>query len=140
MLTKTNLKEVADLFIELWDKGDPNVADEIFLPDFIDHDPAPGQGPGIEGHKQILAAYKSAFPDLRVRSEDIIEDENQNKVALRWTGQGTHSGELMQIPATGKKVTLKGMDVLRIENGKIAERWAEFDALGMLTQLGVIQA
>ena len=140
MLTKTNLTEIARLFTEdLWDKGNLNIADDIFQQQFTDHDPVQGQGPGLEGYKQMLAAFKSAFPDLRVRNEDVIEDERQSKVVVRWTAQGTHRGELMQIPATGKKVSLKGMDILRVEDEKIVERWGEFDALGMLAQLGVIQ-
>ena len=140
MLTKTNLKEIASLFTEdLWDKGNLNIADDIFQQEFMDHDPVQGQRPGLEGYKQMISAFKSAFPDLRVRNEDVIEDERQNKVVVRWTAQGTHTGELMQIPATGKKVSLKGVDILRVEDGKILERWGEFDALGMLAQLGVIQ-
>ncbi len=78
----------------------------------------------------------SAFPDLRVKNEDVIVEED--KVAVRWTARGTHNGQLMNIPPTGKQVTLKGIDILRIDNGRIAERWGEFDALGMLSQLGVI--
>lgn len=79
MHNKTNLKEVADRFIELWDKGDPNIADEIFPTHFTDHDPVQGQGPGLEGYKQMLAAFKTAFPDLRVRNEDMIEGEHKTK-------------------------------------------------------------
>ena len=140
MLKKTNLKEIASLFTEdLWDKGNLSIADDIFQQQFTDHDPVQGQGPGVEGYKEMIAAFKSAFLDLRVRNEDVIEDESQNKVVVRWTAQGTHTGELMQIPATGKKVSLKGVDILRVEDGKIVERWGEFDALGMLAQLGVIQ-
>ena len=71
-----------------------------------------------------------------VRNEDIIVEEN--KVVARWTARGTHAGALMNIPPTGKQVTLKGIDILRNEDGKIVERWGEFDALGMLQQLGVI--
>ncbi|MBD0288773.1 MAG: ester cyclase [Flavisolibacter sp.] len=139
MLTKTSLKEIATQFTEeLWDKGNAAIADKIFQSDFIDHDPVQGQGPGLEGYIQMLDAFKSAFPDLRVRNEDIIEDEQQNKVVVRWTAQGTHTGTLMQIPATNKRVSLKGIDILRVENGKIAERWGEFDAVGMLAQLGVL--
>ncbi|MEO5905318.1 MAG: ester cyclase [Saprospiraceae bacterium] len=140
MLKKTNLKEIASLFTEdLWDKGNLSIADDIFQQHFTDHDPVQGQGPNVEGYKQMIAGFKSAFPDLRVRNEDVIEDERENKVVVRWTAQGTHTGELMQIPATGKKVSLRGVDILRVEDGKIVERWGEFDALGMLAQLGVIQ-
>lgn len=140
MLIQSRLKEIAaKLTNEMWTNSNMAIADEIFHPDFTDHDPVQGQGPGLEGFRQMVGAFKSAFPDLDVKNEDVMEDEQQNKVVIRWTAQGTHRGELMQIPATNKKVSLKGIDVLRVENGKIAERWGEFDALGMLAQLGVIQ-
>ncbi len=132
-----NSKSIADRFTEdLWDRGNLNIADEILSASFVDHDFVQGQTPGMEGYKQMVGAFRSAFPDLRVRNEDVIEEGN--KVVVRWTANGTHNGQLMQIPPTGKKVSLKGVDILRIENDKIVERWGEFDALGMLSQLGVI--
>jgi steroid delta-isomerase-like uncharacterized protein len=106
--------------------------------DFVDHDPAPGQGPGRNGYAQMAAAFFSAFPDLRVQNHDVIVEGD--KAVARWTADGTHRGELMGIPATGKRVRLKGIDVIRATNGKIVERWGEFDALGMMQQLGVIPA
>ena len=130
-----NGKAIARRFTEdLWDKGALSVADEIIAPDFIDHDPVSGQSPGLEGYKEMVGAFRAAFPDLRVRNEDVIAEGD--KVVARWTAHGTHGGVLMNIPPTGKQVTLKGIDVLRIERGKIVERWGEFDALGMLHQLG----
>ena len=136
-MKKSNLKSIAGRFTEdLWDRGNLNITDEILSAGFVDHDPVQGQAPGLEGYKQMVGAFRSAFPDLRVRNEDVIEVGN--KVVVRWTANGTHNGQLMQIPPTGKKVSLKGIDILRIENDKIVERWGEFDALGMLSQLGVI--
>ena len=130
-------KAIARRFTEaLWDKCELAVADEIIAPDFIDHDPVSGQGPGLDGYKEMVGAFRAAFPDLRVKNEDVIAEGD--KVVARWTARGTHNGALMNIPPTGKQVTLKGIDVLRIEGGKIVERWGEFDALGMLHQLGVI--
>ncbi|MCA1602126.1 MAG: ester cyclase [Acidobacteria bacterium] len=121
---------------ELWDKRELAVADEIIAPDFTDYDPVSGQKPGLGGYKEMVGAFLAAFPDLRVKSEDVIAEGD--KVVVRWSARGTHSGALMNIPATGKQVTLKGVDILRITGGKIVERWGEFDALGMLHQLGVI--
>lgn len=121
---------------DLWDKGDLAVADEILAPDFVDHDPVPGQGAGLDGYREMVGAFRAAFPDLRVQNEDVIVEED--KVVLRWTARGTHKGPLMDIPPTGKEVTLKGIDILRVDSGRIAERWGEFDALGMLSQLGAI--
>lgn len=121
---------------ELWDKGNLKIADEIFSKDFIDHDPVTGQLPGIEGYKLMVTDFRNAFPDLRVKNEDVIVEGN--KVVVRWTAQGKHSGQLMNIPPTNKQVTLKGVDILLVENNKIIERWGEYDALGMLSQLGVL--
>ena len=135
--TSTNGKTVARRFTEdLWDKGQFAVADEIIAPDFVDHDPVSGQRPGLAGYKEMVGAFRNAFPDLRVKNEDVIAEGD--KVVARWTARGTQTGPLMNIPSTGRQVTLKGIDVLRIEGGKIMERWGEFDALGMLRQLGVI--
>lgn len=121
---------------ELWDKGELAVADEIIVPDFVDHDPVSGQIAGLQGYKEMVGAFRAAFPDLRVKNEDVIVAED--KVVVRWTARGTHNGQLMNIPPTGKQVALKGIDILRLDNGRIAERWGEFDALGMLSQLGAI--
>ena len=135
--TSENGKAIARRFTEdLWDKGVLSVADEIIAPDFIDHDPVSGQRSGLEGYKEMVGAFRAAFPNLRVTNEDVIAEGD--KVVARWTARGTHDGVLMNIPPTGKQVTLKGIDVLRIEGGKIVERWGEFDAVGMLHQLGVI--
>ena len=132
-----NGRTIVRRFIEeLWDKGELSVADEIITPDFTDHDPVSGQRPGVDGYKEMVGAFRAAFPDLRVKNEDVIAEGD--KVVVRWTARGTHNGALMNIPPTGKQVTLKGVDVLRIDSGKIVERWGEFDALGMLHQLGVI--
>lgn len=122
----------------LWDKGDIIVADQIIAANFVDHDPVPGQRPGLEGYKEMVSSFRNAFPDLRVKNEDVVLEMNGDKVVMRWTGRGMHNGSLMNIPPTGKQVTLKGIDIIRIENGKAVERWGEFDALGMLQQLGVI--
>ena len=132
-----NGRTIARRFTEdLWDKGQLPVADEIIAADFVDHDPVSGQRSGLDGYKEMVGAFRAAFPDLRVKNEDVIVEGD--KVVARWTARGTHSGALMNIPPTGRQVTLKGVDILRIEGGKIAERWGEFDALGMLQQLGVV--
>jgi steroid delta-isomerase-like uncharacterized protein len=122
---------------EFWGRGNAELADQLFAPDFVDHTPAaPGLPPGPEGQRVVVRVFRGAFPDLRVSTEDIIVEGD--KAVLRWTARGTHEGELMGIAATGKEITLAGIDVLRIADGKIAERWAQGDNLGMLQQLGVV--
>jgi steroid delta-isomerase-like uncharacterized protein len=122
---------------EFWGEGNEGLASELFAENLVDHDPA-GQGlaPGREGMKQALRSFRSAFPDLETSFEHLIAEGD--KVVLRWKARGTHEGELLGIPPTGKQVTLKGVDILRIEDGKIAERWAEYDNLGLMQQLGVV--
>jgi steroid delta-isomerase-like uncharacterized protein len=121
---------------EVWGRGDQAVLEELLDPDFVDHDALPGQAPGREGHKQILIAFHSAFPDLNVTTEEILAEGE--KVVSRWTARGTHQGELLGIAPTGNGVTIKGIDVLRVAEGRIVERWAQFNSLEMMQQLGVV--
>jgi steroid delta-isomerase-like uncharacterized protein len=136
-MSEAKNKTIAERFNEdVWGRGDEAALEELLAPDFVDHGALPGQTPDREGHKQILAAFRSAFPDLSVTTDDIIAEGD--KVVSRWTARGTHEGELMGIAPTGKEVTITGIDVLRIAEGKVVERWAEYDALGMMQQLGVV--
>ncbi len=121
---------------EVWDGGDEDALDELFAEDVVDHGAIPGQPPGREGHKYQLALFRSAVPDLHVTTEDIIAEGD--KVVTRWTARGTHQGELMGIPPTGKEVRIKGIDVLRIEEGRMVERWAEYNDLEVMQQLGAV--
>ena len=82
--------------------------------------------------------FKAAFPDMHLHIEDEIAEGD--KITIRFTGHGTHRGELMGIPATGKEVNFAGISIARIAGGKIMERWEEFDMMGMMVQLGVVPA
>jgi steroid delta-isomerase-like uncharacterized protein len=124
------------LFEQVWNKGDLAVLDELYAPDLVNHDAQPGLLPGIEGAKQFIGMYLAAFPDTHMVVEDQVAEED--KVVTRWTATGTHKGELMGIPPTGKQVKVSGITIDRLEGGKIVEEWASFDQLGMLQQIGVI--
>ena len=117
-------------------RGDEAVADEIIHPDFLDHTNPPGMQQGVEGHKAIARLFRAAFPDLEWRIDDLIAEGD--KVVARTTMRGTHRGEFFGIPPTGKAVTMNGVHVLRIAEGKIAEHWGSNDDLGLLQQLGAI--
>ena len=132
-------RELARRFTEeCWDRSDVSVLDAIMSPDFVDHDPAPGQGPGREGYKGMAAGFFSAFTAFRVRNEDVIAEGD--KAVLRWTARGRHTGPLLGIPPTGNEVRLRGIDIIRVRDGQIAERWGEFDLFGLLQQLGATPA
>ena len=119
----------------VFNNGNLDLINGLFAPNFVDHDPV-NPLPGLEGVRQVVIMYRSAFPDLHITVEDWVAEGD--KVVTRFRAQGTHRGALMGIPPTGKQVTVTGIDVLEFKNGKIAEHWGNRDDLGMLQQLGVI--
>jgi len=122
---------------ELFTRGNLDAADEIYAPGYVGHDPSnPEDIRGLEAAKQAAADYRRAFPDLRVTLEDLIAEGD--KVVARLRFRGTHRGELDGIAPTGRRVDCSGIVVSRMEGGKIAEDWANFDDLGMMRQLGVL--
>ncbi len=122
---------------EIFSKGNLDAADEIYAPDFVGHEPTTPEGiRGLAGAKQFAAVYREAFPDLQLTVEDQIAEGD--KVATRFTARGTHQGELEGIAPTGNQVEIKGIYISRIAEGKIAEDWTNFDALGLMQQIGAI--
>jgi steroid delta-isomerase-like uncharacterized protein len=117
-------------------RGDKTVAAAIIHPGFVDHTNPPGMQHGLAGHTAVVRLFRSAFPDLEWRIDDLIAEGD--KVVARTTMRGTHRGELFGIPPTGKRVEMTGVHVVRIADGKIAEHWGNNDDLGMMRQLGVI--
>ncbi|HKZ86060.1 MAG TPA: ester cyclase [Anaerolineae bacterium] len=133
---KAFARRAYDAFNQGLRTGNLAALDEVIAGNMVDHNPAPGQGPGLEGAKQVFTQFFAAFPDLQFTVEDMIAEGD--KVASRITARGTHKGDFQGIPATGKQVMQTGIDILRIAGGKIVERWGEFDNLGLLQQLGVV--
>jgi len=121
---------------EVYNQRRLEVVEEIFAPDFILHDPdLPGGARGPEGIKHIVETFVGAFPDLQVTLDDELS--SGEKVVTRWTTRATHQGELMGIAPTGNQVEVTALGIWRVSDGKIAEAWLVFDALGMMQQLGV---
>jgi len=118
---------------EVFNKGDLAVLDEIVATDHVNHS---DNLHGPEEYKQFVTMYRTAFPDLHMAMEDQIAEGD--KVLNRFTSTGTHQGDLMGIPPTGRQVIVTAIYIARIADGKIAEEWGNFDALGMLQQIGVI--
>ncbi len=124
-------------FEELWNKGNLSLADELFTPNYEHHDASsPDFGRGPESEKKRAALYRTAFPDLQLTIEDIIA-EGQTVMA-RWSCRGTHKGDLSGIAPTGKQVIISGVSVARFTGGKMVEGWVNWDALGLMQQLGVV--
>ena len=121
---------------EVENQRNVDVVDEFFAADYVDHNPPPFGEPGIEGFKQALGMFFSAFPDLHVAVEDLIAEGD--KVMSRMTTRGTHQGELMGIAPTGKQIAIAEIHIVRYSGGKVVEHWGMEDNLGMMQQLGVI--
>lgn len=140
MSTETNKAIIRRFFEEAFGKGNLAVVDEIVASDQVNGGPGalPVMPNGPEGSRMLITAYRNAFPDLHFTIDQQIAEGNT--VVTRWTAHGTHNSELAGIPATGKRTTVVGLGVDRIENGKIVESWGLFDQFGMLQQLDVIPA
>ncbi len=121
-------------FAEGVNTGDFDVFDEVVAPDVVDHDPAPEQGPGPQGFKDMFATMRDAFPDLEVTPEHMTATEDD--VALAYTIAGTHQGEFLGVAPTGRKIMARGVQIGRFEDDKLVERWGSSDQLAILQQLG----
>ncbi len=122
---------------ELFNRGNLEAADELIAPDYVLHDPAsPEEVRGPEGFKRFVGTFRTAFPDLHVTIEEQIAEGG--KMVTRYTVRGTHQGELMGLPASGKRVTIVGAGVTHASGGKFVETWDHYDALGLMRQIGVV--
>lgn len=135
MSTKGN-KAILQRIYEVFNAGDLVPLDQLIAADAVDHNPFPGQTPGLEGIKQMFTAFRTAFPDAHQTVEDMIAEGD--KVVARVTLTGTQKGAFMGIASTGKKVTVTGIDIVRFANGKAVEHWGNEDDLGMMQQLGAL--
>ena len=136
-MSEENKALVRRWFEELFNQENLSVADEIVAQDHVAHDPVlPDLPAGPEGDKQVVNLYHGAFPDASITVEDQIAEGD--RVATRWTGRGTHQGELMGVPASGNRVEITGMTINRLSGGKIAESWTNYDAMGMMQQIGAV--
>lgn len=122
---------------EIWNKGNFDNLEDLVSEDFVIHFPREGEDiRGPENVKQFYIELRKAFPDLRFTIIDLIAEKN--KVVTHWAATGTHKAEFKGIPATGKKVAFKAVDIDRLVNGKFVECWTNVDELSLLQQLGAI--
>ena len=121
---------------EAVNKGNLQVFHDIFAANVKDHDPAPDQGSGPEGFIKFFTSFRTAFPDLKIAVEQMVADEEN--VAIAYTVTGTQDGPFQGIPATGKKIKARGVQIAKFNSeAKIVERWGSSDEAGILQQLGV---
>ena len=135
MGVEENKAIVRMFYDEVMNRGNLDVIDKTTAENFVDHSPMPGQAPGLEGVKQGFLLMRAAFPDGQTTIDDLIAEGD--KVVVLATMTGTHQGDLMGIPATGKSVKISGIDVVRFHEGQVVERWGQWDNAALLQQLGV---
>ena len=135
-MSAENKAIVRRLMEETINQKNLDVFDELVAPDFVNHSAPPGAPSTREAWKQSVAMMGAALPDAHLHIEDEIAEGD--RVTTRFTIHGTHQGELMGIPATGRQVNFGGIHIARVAGGRIVERWYEFDMMGMMVQLGVV--
>lgn len=131
---KTKSEIVCQFIERVLNDGEIGATDEYFWGDMVEEVPLPGQGPGVEGLKDVLRGMRMSFPDMRWVVEEQVE--SGDKVVSRFTWTGTHRGPFLGVPATGRGVTVWGMVIDQFEGQKIKSTRIIMDALGLMTQLG----
>lgn len=142
MSTLAENKEIVRTYYEkAFNEGRTDLLEELIAEDVVNHDPVsdetltPEEARGFNGFRRHVETAREAFSDATVIIEDMIAEED--KVFVRFTFEGTHQGPFGGIEPTGRRISGTNMVLMRLEEGKIAERWAVSDSLGMLQQLGV---
>lgn len=133
-MSEENKALVRRIVDEAWNQGQLAVVDEAFAPDYQEHNPRPGQEPGMDGYRAGVVMMRAAFPDLVLDVHDTIAEGD--RVAVLYTLHGTHDGELMGMPASGQRVSSDGMVFARFRDGRVIERWGVQDMLTLLQQIG----
>ena len=121
---------------EVFNQKKLTTVDELSDPSFVDHNAMPGQGPGAAGLRDSFEQYFNGFPDLRITLHELIAEGDI--VVARFTMDGTHTGTLMGVPSTGNRVTFRGIDMVRIKNGRAVEAWHEGNDAEVMMSLGVL--
>jgi steroid delta-isomerase-like uncharacterized protein len=122
-------------FSEVWNEGRADAIDELLADDAVIH----GLGANLQGpaeFKRFHSAYRNAYPDVTIDVDDLVAEGDM--VAVRWSAIGTHRGDGLGFPATGRRAQFTGMVFVRIKEGRLVEGWNNFDQLGMLQQLGIV--
>jgi steroid delta-isomerase-like uncharacterized protein len=135
-MSEANKALIRRLVEEIQNQHNVDAFDEFFAPSFVNYDPLPGLPGTLEGAKQLHRMLFAAFPDLKMTIHDQAADGD--KVWTRKTASGTHQGELLGVPATGKHVSWNIIDVMTIRNGKVTEHWVVADVMSLMQQLGAV--
>jgi len=139
LLVRGSTVQITDyerVWIEGLNRGDASVADDVFASEGVIHiTGSPDPNLSVKGFEQMISGLLSAFPDIRFTIEDQIVAGD--KVATRWSAEGTNNGPFGTVPATGRRVRVNGLILDRVAGGKVVERWEQWDQMSMMQQLGL---
>ncbi|MFF1867322.1 ester cyclase [Kitasatospora herbaricolor] len=135
--TTANRETVRAFIDALFTQGDLAAVDEYLAEDYLDHDPPVGSDTGREGIRAAAALFRGAFPDWHAMPDLLVAEDDL--VVEHFSATGTQRGEIFGAPPTGRTVTLRGINIFRVREGRIVERWGRLDELGLLRQLGLAQ-
>ena len=134
MTTTTTEQHLADLFVEMTNTRDPDLVDRFVAEDYINHNDFVADG--REANRQFWAAFFTGLPDVRVTMDDLVI--SGDRVVGRFTYRGTHTGDLLGIPASGKPVEMRSIDIWRVHDGMFVEHWDELNLMQFFQQIGVL--
>jgi steroid delta-isomerase-like uncharacterized protein len=128
---------VRDFIDSLFTKGDLGAVDQYLAEDFVNHDPPVGVSADREGMRAAGAMFRDAFPDWHSDVELLIGEGDI--VVERFTASGSHRGEIFGVAPSGRSISLSGINIFRVRDGRIVERWGRLDELGLFRQLGLAE-
>lgn len=137
-MSEANKAAIRRWYEEGINKGNTDLIDALLAPDIVWHGPGGRELRGRAALKEMVAMYLAAFPDMRVSVEDQVAEGD--KVVTRFTGRGTHKGDLEGVAPTGNPISVTGISIDRFEGGKLVEEWENFDELAMMQQIGAVPA
>jgi steroid delta-isomerase-like uncharacterized protein len=133
----SDLKARTQMLYEMFGTGNLTDLDELVAPELVAHNAISSAGQsGPDVFRELIGAFREAFPDLQVAILDMIEDDD--RVAVQFTMSGTHTGEFLGVPPTGRAFGITAFDIVRFEDGQAIEHWGQADDLAMLMQLGLL--
>ena len=133
----TDLIKLGHLFAEIMSSHDVSRLDEIKAAHYVNHNAF--AEPGLEGSKKVLGAIIAGVPDLKVTAEDVFVSADGSRVVGRYRYEGTHAGNLLGYPATGRPFVMRSIDIWRVEHGRFVEHWDELNTLDVFIQIGAVQ-
>lgn len=129
--------KLGHLFAEIMSSHDMSRLDEIKAANYVNHNAF--AEPGLEGSKKVLGAIVAGVPDLQVTAEDVFVSADGTRVVGRYRYEGTHTGNLLGYPGTGRPFVMRSIDIWRVEHGRFVEHWDELNTLEVFIQIGAVQ-